>query len=347
MYQFNDTLFYMKTITNLPMVLETYHTVYLTLNTINGKIYVGVHSTTYPLDNYLGSGWQIRAAVEKYGYDKFIKIILSVFNDKQSAYDLESDIVTEEFSNSPLTYNMAVGGCGGDNSAFFTEEIIEKMREGGRKSRGKKYGHYSEERRKAISDGLKRSPNIKRKPKQLFFKIPTAVRNAFMNKGRVWIKNDATKETKFIHPNTNEYKSLLAQGWSRGRFRSIKKGFVLLKNEKLQEQKFVESGSIEFNELLDNGWEKGTLNKIKEEQSKRKTGVSRTDPVFREKMRQIGLNRVKSAEEKEKLSKARRGLVALKNEQLGIFVYKRPNTPEYEALINSGWACGMIKRKKK
>lgn len=37
-----------------------YHIIYKTTNLINGKIYVGMHSTDNLNDGYLGSGWILK-----------------------------------------------------------------------------------------------------------------------------------------------------------------------------------------------------------------------------------------------------------------------------------------------
>lgn len=44
-----------------------YHIVYKTTNNVNGKIYVGVHSTIDIYDNYIGSGKTLKKAIKKYG----------------------------------------------------------------------------------------------------------------------------------------------------------------------------------------------------------------------------------------------------------------------------------------
>ena len=69
--------------------------VYITINTINNKIYVGVHKTNtpYEFDGYLGCGVKVNdrytyrfchtpfeAAVNKYGPKKFKRYTLYVFD---------------------------------------------------------------------------------------------------------------------------------------------------------------------------------------------------------------------------------------------------------------------------
>lgn len=103
--------------------------VYLTTNTINKKIYVGVHQTENPdiFDGYLGCGVVInqpstykfsktvfQAAVNKYGVKAFIRKTIQVFDNEEDAYYLESIIVNEEFLKRKDVYNTALGGNGGD-----------------------------------------------------------------------------------------------------------------------------------------------------------------------------------------------------------------------------------------
>ncbi len=85
------------------------YTVYKTVNLVNGKYYIGVHKTDNPHDDYLGSGKLIKAAIAKYGTESFKKEIIAIFEDKESAYLIEKELVTIE----ELSYNLKIGGEGG------------------------------------------------------------------------------------------------------------------------------------------------------------------------------------------------------------------------------------------
>lgn len=97
--------------------------VYCTRNNKNSKIYIGVHKTINPFkfDGYLGNGiytynktieltTAFRKAVNKYGVDNFIRVVLGVFDNEEDAYNLEALIVTKEFIKRPDVYNIVVGG---------------------------------------------------------------------------------------------------------------------------------------------------------------------------------------------------------------------------------------------
>jgi group I intron endonuclease len=109
--------------------------VYQTKNIINGKIYIGVHSTTNLEDGYIGNSIYrqsdvdsrkekvgLVAAVRKYGYENFKRDILKFFDTEEEAYLYEAELVTEEFVVRNNNYNIAVGGRGGNTRAGFTEE---------------------------------------------------------------------------------------------------------------------------------------------------------------------------------------------------------------------------------
>ena len=102
----------------------TKYIVYLTVNKVNNKIYIGVHKTiSDKFDGYLGCGVKIKdrssyhqcktpfqMAVTKYGVDNFIRYTLDEFDNLEDALELEKLLVDEEFIKRKDTYNIALGG---------------------------------------------------------------------------------------------------------------------------------------------------------------------------------------------------------------------------------------------
>jgi hypothetical protein len=86
---------------------------YKITNLINGKIYIGVHSTTDLDDGYMGSGELIKSAIAKYGIENFQKEVLENFSSRSEMYLKEKEVVTEEFVARTDTYNLTKGGDGG------------------------------------------------------------------------------------------------------------------------------------------------------------------------------------------------------------------------------------------
>lgn len=99
--------------------------VYKTTNTVNNKIYIGVHKTTDPnvFDGYLGCDvWCNRPssysnpktafqhAVKKHGPENFIRETLQIFNTLDEAFNLEAQLVNNEYIKSNNNYNMVIGG---------------------------------------------------------------------------------------------------------------------------------------------------------------------------------------------------------------------------------------------
>lgn len=73
-----------------------------------GHFYVGVHNGRKI--NYMGSGVEIRKAIKKHGRESFIKDILVDGLEREVAYIIEKEIVTEGFIKQPNTYNNSTGG---------------------------------------------------------------------------------------------------------------------------------------------------------------------------------------------------------------------------------------------
>lgn len=103
--------------------------VYQTINSVNKKIYIGVHATENPdiFDGYLGCGvystqlstyknpkTPFQYAVKKYGCKVFQRITLYTYNTAEEAYKKEAQLVDRDFINNENTYNIALGGIGGN-----------------------------------------------------------------------------------------------------------------------------------------------------------------------------------------------------------------------------------------
>jgi len=92
---------------------KTYNFVYVTTNLVNGKQYVGDHSTdNLKRDNYLGSGNLIIAAKKKYGRKNFKREILEFFDTKQDAFNIQEKYI--KFYNSHVSkggYNISWKGA--------------------------------------------------------------------------------------------------------------------------------------------------------------------------------------------------------------------------------------------
>lgn len=126
--------------------------IYKTVNTINGKIYIGKANKNNL--KYLGSGLKIKSAIKKYGKDKFTKEILE---------ECEKSIVGERekywihfynSTNDAIGYNISVGGEGGDHywTTLTLDEKIDHNRKISESRKGKSRGPHSEETKKRIKD---------------------------------------------------------------------------------------------------------------------------------------------------------------------------------------------------
>jgi group I intron endonuclease len=88
--------------------------IYKTLNTVNGKYYIGMDTNNNP--NYLGSGTLLKKAIEKYGKGSFKKIILEQCDSIEQLKEQEKYwINTYNACSDRESYNISTGGTGGDN----------------------------------------------------------------------------------------------------------------------------------------------------------------------------------------------------------------------------------------
>jgi hypothetical protein len=86
--------------------------IYMTINLINGKRYIGADSKNNP--NYIGSGVFLKKAIHKYGKSNFKKVILEECSNRVELR--EREIYWVKYYNAadnPEFYNMSAGGQGG------------------------------------------------------------------------------------------------------------------------------------------------------------------------------------------------------------------------------------------
>jgi hypothetical protein len=107
-----------------------YHYVYLTINTVNSKFYVGKHTTDSLNDGYIGSGHHLSKAIKKYGKSSFSHYRLCFFCNEEDAYKEERLIVDSKYieyyrNELQITYNLKTGGIG---STTVSEDTRLKQR---------------------------------------------------------------------------------------------------------------------------------------------------------------------------------------------------------------------------
>ena len=62
------------------------HIVYKTTCVVNGKIYIGAHTTDDLNDGYIGSGKAFLRAVKQHGRDAFTREVLATFDTPEAMY---------------------------------------------------------------------------------------------------------------------------------------------------------------------------------------------------------------------------------------------------------------------
>ena len=91
--------------------MKAYNYIYKITNQINGKIYIGKHSTDNLDDGYMGSGKLILKAEKKYGLENFTKEYLA-FCDTEEKLNWFEKFYIKQFNAREVGYNLTDGGDG-------------------------------------------------------------------------------------------------------------------------------------------------------------------------------------------------------------------------------------------
>ena len=92
---------------------KKYHFLYKTTNLVDGRYYVGMHSTDDLDDGYIGSGKFLKRSIRKYGVENHKFEILKFFNSRSELAAEERKLVTMQGVLNRDCMNAKVGGEGG------------------------------------------------------------------------------------------------------------------------------------------------------------------------------------------------------------------------------------------
>jgi group I intron endonuclease len=138
-----------------------YGLIYITVNTVNNKIYIG-QTIKLNADYYIGSGIYITRAINKYGKENFNSYLLQYAKDQKELDQLERMYIAEYNSTNPkIGYNIELGGNGTGKISEVTKQKISEARKG--KYTGEKNPMYG----KTLSEATRRKLSEAHKGKTL------------------------------------------------------------------------------------------------------------------------------------------------------------------------------------
>ena len=146
-----------------------YGYIYLIVNNVNGKTYIGKHKSSklWNEDKYMGSGTLLYKAYEKYGIENFEKFLITYTESEKDACEKEIFWIAHYRKMNKAEYNIDKGGRGGGyekpistrlklskamKGRVLSEEHKRKISES---EKGKKPYKMTEDIRKKMSDAKK------------------------------------------------------------------------------------------------------------------------------------------------------------------------------------------------
>lgn len=233
--------------------------IYKITNTVNGKIYIGKHTTKDINDGYMGSGKLLKLAIKKYGKEKFKKEILFECLSENEMNKKEKEIVNKNFIKDENNYNLTIGGdggwshCNGENHnnkknhrrigflRYIDNGINPSVIWFNKLSDKEKLAYVekiSTSLRKKIKEngswwfGRHHSDETKKKMSKKFKENNHQKGSKNSQYGKMWIYNKETFEDKIIKKT-----DIIPDGWLKGRICNKNKSIKIKKQEKEIEKK--------------------------------------------------------------------------------------------------------------
>lgn len=107
--------------------------IYLIVNNVNGKTYVGqkkLHSKQWNNDGYMGSGKHLKLAIKKYGECKFDKFLIQYCNNQDELDKQEIFWIAEYRKRGKAEYNIANGGNSHPNTSgwkWYNNGVVNRL----------------------------------------------------------------------------------------------------------------------------------------------------------------------------------------------------------------------------
>ncbi len=207
---------------------KKYHYIYKTTCNVNGKYYIGMHSTDNLEDGYLGSGKRLWHSINYHGKENHEKVILEYCKNREQLKKREEEIVNEQLLSEELCMNLKPGGSGGFVNEEHKRKFIESNNCGPSHERIKwLYDNdpkWLEEQKQKIKEGLKKinfnfktfvgrshTEETKRKISEKNSFNQLGEKNS--QYGTCWITKEGVNK-KIKKEEINNY---LCKGWYKGR----------------------------------------------------------------------------------------------------------------------------------
>jgi hypothetical protein len=208
---------------------KKYHFIYKTTNLLNGKYYIGMHSTSNLKDGYMGSGKRLRYSINKYGKENHNVEILEFVNNREELKKREKDIVNLNEIEKKECMNIVIGGEGGFTikqqilNSKKSKEKIEWLKENDKEWSENHKNNMSKGQKKVYDEGKREKfyfydwngKNHTNESKKLMSKIKKGKKIGSDNSqfGTCWItKNGINKKIK-----KEEINIYIKDDWSLGR----------------------------------------------------------------------------------------------------------------------------------